>query len=126
MYSRLVLYERKSSKILRKVFPISSPSPPPSIYLSHYTRICSNFHLQADGENINKLEKADILELTVRHLKRISRLQDPVQEAHRFQVRHIVPTPDYSVFTAIANEKKKQKNNSTRLARSPFDTIDLF
>lgn len=41
--------------------------------------------LEADGENINKLEKADILELTVRHLKRISRLQDPMQEAHRFQ-----------------------------------------
>ncbi|KAK7574311.1 hypothetical protein V9T40_011502 [Parthenolecanium corni] len=43
------------------------------------------FKKMADGENINKLEKADILELTVRHLKRISRLHDPIQEAHRFQ-----------------------------------------
>lgn len=54
--------------------------------MSTYFNVWVYFWLQSDGENINKLEKADILELTVRHLKRISRLHDPIQEAHRFQV----------------------------------------
>uniref|UniRef100_A0A8D8RCU6 Enhancer of split mgamma protein n=2 Tax=Cacopsylla melanoneura TaxID=428564 RepID=A0A8D8RCU6_9HEMI len=41
--------------------------------------------LEAEGENINKLEKADILELTVRHLHRITRPHNPTEEVQRFQ-----------------------------------------
>ncbi|KAI5712971.1 hypothetical protein M8J75_012694 [Diaphorina citri] len=41
--------------------------------------------LEAEGENINKLEKADILELTVRHLHRITKPHDPTEEVQRFQ-----------------------------------------
>jgi hairy-and-enhancer-of-split protein len=41
---------------------------------------------QAEGENVSKLEKADILELTVRHLQRLRRPRDAVEDAHRFQV----------------------------------------
>ena len=53
--------------------------------------------LQAQGENVSKLEKADILELTVRHLHKLSasnRLlfnsppqpsRNPLEEVHRFQ-----------------------------------------
>ncbi len=67
------------------------------------TRCFDFFFPQADGENINKLEKADILELTVRHLKRISRLQDPIQEAHRFQVQ----LSQYYKLKQIFKEKKK-------------------
>uniref|UniRef100_A0A1I8P7M7 BHLH domain-containing protein n=1 Tax=Stomoxys calcitrans TaxID=35570 RepID=A0A1I8P7M7_STOCA len=37
--------------------------------------------LQADGENVSKLEKADILELTVRHLQRL-------REKNALYVRH--------------------------------------
>lgn len=43
------------------------------------------FYLQAEGENVDKLEKADILEFTVKHLQKITR-RDPVEEAYKFQV----------------------------------------
>ena len=53
--------------------------------------------LQAQGENVSKLEKADILELTVRHLHKLSASQrllltsppqqrNPLEEVQRFQV----------------------------------------
>ncbi|TRY79159.1 hypothetical protein TCAL_08338 [Tigriopus californicus] len=49
--------------------------------------------LQAQGENVSKLEKADILELTVRHLHKLQQSQrllletqrNPVEEIQRFQ-----------------------------------------
>ena len=48
--------------------------------------------LQAQGENVSKLEKADILELTVRHLHKLQQSQrlmprNPVEEVQRFQVK---------------------------------------
>merc|ERR1711935_1319130 len=47
--------------------------------------------LQAEGENVSKLEKADILELTVRHLQKLSQAQrlvlnrSPVEDIARFR-----------------------------------------
>ncbi|XP_034230103.1 enhancer of split mgamma protein-like [Thrips palmi] len=41
--------------------------------------------LEAEGENVSKLEKADILELTVRHLQRITKPRDAAEDASRFQ-----------------------------------------
>ena len=46
--------------------------------------------LQAEGENVSKLEKADILELTVRHLHKLNQaqrlgLRSPVEEMQKFQ-----------------------------------------
>ncbi|XP_050298152.1 enhancer of split mbeta protein-like [Anthonomus grandis grandis] len=45
--------------------------------------------LQSEGENVSKLEKADILELTVRHLHKLKRQQrlsyNPVVDADRFR-----------------------------------------
>merc|ERR1712223_1111894 len=48
--------------------------------------------LQAEGENVSKLEKADILELTVRHLQKLAAAQrlvlgarSPVEEIARFR-----------------------------------------
>lgn len=45
--------------------------------------------LQAEGENVSKLEKADILELTVSHLHKLHRQQrlsaNPVTDADRFR-----------------------------------------
>jgi len=54
--------------------------------------------LQSEGENVSKLEKADILELTVRHLHKLKRQQrlagNPIIEADRFRAG----------FTQAANE----------------------
>ncbi|XP_066151783.1 enhancer of split mgamma protein-like [Euwallacea fornicatus] len=45
--------------------------------------------LQSEGENVSKLEKADILELTVRHLHKLRRQQrltyNPIMDADRFR-----------------------------------------
>lgn len=57
--------------------------------------------LQAEGENVSKLEKADILELTVQHLQKMRRQQrlaaNPVTDADRFRAG----------FTHCANEVSK-------------------
>lgn len=54
--------------------------------------------LQSEGENVSKLEKADILELTVRHLHKLRRQQrlaaNPIIDADRFRAG----------FTHCANE----------------------
>lgn len=54
--------------------------------------------LQSEGENVSKLEKADILELTVRHLHKLRRQQrltsNPVVDTDRFRAG----------FTHAANE----------------------
>jgi len=47
--------------------------------------------LQEQGENVSKLEKADILELTVRHLHKMKQAKcllpgNPAEELRRFQV----------------------------------------
>lgn len=44
-----------------------------------------SFHSQVERENISKLEKADILELTVRHLSKQRGPRDPRAEVERFQ-----------------------------------------
>ena len=46
--------------------------------------------LQAEGENVSKLEKADILELTVRHLHKLNQshrltIRNPLEELQKFQ-----------------------------------------
>ena len=46
--------------------------------------------LQAEGENVSKLEKADILELTVRHLQKLNQshrltIRNPIEELQKFQ-----------------------------------------
>ncbi|XP_038222582.1 transcription factor HES-4-A-like [Zerene cesonia] len=41
--------------------------------------------LEIDDDNLSKLEKADILELTVNHLTKLHRPKDPILEAKKFQ-----------------------------------------
>lgn len=53
-------------------------------HLPHY-RLNSSFHSQIDDDNLSKLEKADILELTVNHLTKLHKPNDPVIEAKKFQ-----------------------------------------
>merc|ERR1712055_148741 len=56
------------------------------------------FALQTEGESISKLEKADVLELTVSHLRKLKRQQmltlNPHMEVDRF----------HAGFTACASE----------------------
>lgn len=69
--------------------------------------------LQSEGENVSKLEKADILELTVRHLHKLRRQErlaaNPVIDADRFRAG----------FTHAANEV------SRCLAQTPGVDIQL-
>lgn len=69
--------------------------------------------LQSEGENVSKLEKADILELTVRHLHKLRRQErlaaNPVIDADRFRAG----------FTHAANEV------SRCLAQTPGVDITL-
>jgi hairy-and-enhancer-of-split protein len=59
------------------------------------------FALQTEGENISKLEKADVLELTVRHLQKLKRQQmlalNPALDLDRF----------HAGYTACATEVSK-------------------
>jgi hairy and enhancer of split, invertebrate len=59
------------------------------------------FALQGEGENISKLEKADVLELTVRHLQKLKRQQmlalNPALDLDRF----------HAGYTACATEVSK-------------------
>ena len=52
--------------------------------------------LQSQGENVSKLEKADILELTVRHLHKMQQARrlmttsrNPLEEIHRYVMKII-------------------------------------
>merc|ERR1719244_175521 len=59
------------------------------------------YALQAEGESISKLEKADVLELTVRHLRKLKRQQmlalNPGLDLDRF----------HAGYTACATEVSK-------------------
>ena len=64
--------------------------------------------LQSQGENVSKLEKADILELTVRHLHKMQQARrlmttsrNPLEEIHRYVMRMIY----YSIML-ISQPKK--------------------
>ena len=53
--------------------------------------------LQSQGENVSKLEKADILELTVRHLHKMQQARrlmttsrNPLEEIHRYLLYFLI------------------------------------
>ena len=59
--------------------------------------------LQAEGENVSKLEKADILELTVRHLHKLSQsrrlmVRNPLEDLQRFQAGYSACAKDAASF----------------------------
>ena len=59
--------------------------------------------LQAEGENVSKLEKADILELTVRHLHKLSQnrrlmVRNPLEELQKFQAGYSSCAQDAASF----------------------------
>ncbi|KAJ9574450.1 hypothetical protein L9F63_008376, partial [Diploptera punctata] len=56
---------------------------------------------RAEGENVSKLEKADILELTVRHLHRLRRPRDAVEDAHRFQPKCRIQSVRYRSLSVL-------------------------
>ena len=63
--------------------------------------------LQAEGENVSKLEKADILELTVRHLHKLNQakrltLRNPLEELQRFQAGYSSCAQEAATFLLSA------------------------
>merc|ERR1711874_265018 len=66
------------------------------------------FALQAEGESISKLEKADVLELTVNHLRKLKRQQmlalNPALDLDRF----------HAGFTTCATEVSRSLASSGR------------
>jgi hairy-and-enhancer-of-split protein len=63
--------------------------------------------LQAEGENVSKLEKADILELTVRHLHKLNQakrlsLRNPLEELQKFQAGYSSCAQEAATFLLSA------------------------
>merc|ERR1719400_2763534 len=94
--------------------------------------------LQAQGENVSKLEKADILELTVRHLHKMqqarrlmSTSRNPLEEIHRFQAGYsscaqeaasfLLSTPGVDV--RISQKLLSHLSTNTLTSRAPFGPI---
>ena len=79
--------------------------------------------LQAEGESITKLEKADVLELTVRHLRKLKQqnalgLTPQATYAGRFKAGYAHCAHEVSKFVSIISSEDHQKldvNVSTRL-----------
>ncbi|CAH1981490.1 unnamed protein product [Acanthoscelides obtectus] len=69
--------------------------------------------LQSEGENVSKLEKADILELTVRHLHKLRRQQrlsanPKLKHQHRLATTSTMETDRFRAgFTSCAKEVSK-------------------
>lgn len=80
---------------------------------------------QAEGENINKLEKADILELTVRHLHRITKPHDPTEEVQRFQVNeNWIPCIIICHWNfTLGNNTEEGKKCGSLFPQSKFDEV---
>ena len=67
--------------------------------------------LQSQGENVSKLEKADILELTVRHLHKMQQARrlmttsrNPLEEIHRYVMKiiYLQHYVDYTLFISAS------------------------
>ena len=95
--------------------------------------------LTSQGENVSKLEKADILELTVSHLNKmhqarrlmVSTNRNPLEEIHRFQAGYsscaqeaasfLLSTPGVDV--RISQKLLSHLSTNTLASRSPFGPI---
>ncbi|KAJ2945738.1 hypothetical protein O0L34_g579 [Tuta absoluta] len=84
--------------------------------------------LEIDDDNLSKLEKADILELTVNHLTKLHSPKDPVVEAKKFQAgfgqcaaeacRFIMSVPDLDNKRGLISRHRRHLPRS-----SPTDNI---
>ena len=71
--------------------------------------------LQSEGESITKLEKADVLELTVRHLRKLKEqnalgLTLQATYAGRFKAGYAHCAQEVSKFVSLENHSKMPKN----------------
>ena len=99
--------------------------------------------LQAQGENVSKLEKADILELTVRHLHKMQQAKclntrNPIEELRRFQTGYsscaqeatsfLMNTPgvDASVSHRLLSYLSSQMSNPMTTAAAVRIPAELF
>ena len=74
--------------------------------------------LQQEGESITKLEKADVLELTVRHLRKLKRqnalgLTPQATYAGRFRAGYIHCAHEVSKFMSQQQQEQSNNNNKT-------------
>ena len=99
--------------------------------------------LQAQGENVSKLEKADILELTVRHLHKLQQaqrlmptaasLRNPLEEVHRFQAGYsscaqeaasfLLQSPGVDVAVSQRLLSHLTSTSTLAAAQSPFGRL---
>merc|ERR1712051_908628 len=71
--------------------------------------------LQSEGESITKLEKADVLELTVKHLQKLKRqnalgLTPEATYAGRFKAGYASCAQEVSKYMTLENHSKMPKN----------------
>lgn len=81
--------------------------------------------LQSEGENVSKLEKADILELTVRHLHKLKRqralgLAPESAYADRFLAGFTHCAAEVSQYLASAIQKPSQSNLASSEQQPPI------
>ena len=95
--------------------------------------------LTSQGENVSKLEKADILELTVSHLNKmhqarrlmVSTNRNPLEEIHRFQAGYsscaqeaasfLLSTPGVDV--RVSQKLMSHLSTNSMASRTPFGPI---
>ena len=80
--------------------------------------------LQAQGENVSKLEKADILELTVRHLHKMQQAKclntrNPIEELRRFQTGYSSLHPKLGRFSPSSTADANSNKISIKASPSP-------
>merc|ERR1712014_302599 len=97
--------------------------------------------LQSEGESINKLEKADVLELTVRHLRKLKRQQmlsgsNPGLDMDRYRAgftacasevsRYMSSVPGVNITfgTSLMSHLGNQVSDIDRECRTPPTPID--
>lgn len=87
--------------------------------------------LQAEGENVSKLEKADILELTVRHLHKLRRHQSlgltpEAAYADRFKAGFTHCAAEVSQYLASSMQQHQQQASPAEPTIDPSSGVKLL
>ena len=80
--------------------------------------------LQSEGESIAKLEKADVLELTVTHLKKLQSRNQPIpndQDEFRGGCYRCVSLVSHSLASVPSNETDTKSSNSDIRNKNGYD-----
>merc|ERR1719461_291078 len=81
------------------------------------------FALQTEGESISKLEKADVLELTVKHLRKLKRQQmlavNPSLDMDRFRAGYTQCATENSRYSPLSVRVPEQRTPKHLRMSSP-------